>query len=260
MLQVVPAGGLDSPYVRWGWRVLFVVGAGVSLAFAVWYAKRVPESEAWQRSEAKARTPIRALLSGRSGRTFAQVFVLMTGMWLTSYMLTAVLPRLLAAPVGLDSTRITAILVVANAVVVFWYVGVGAASQRVGRRTTLMVGGAATAVLAPVVYALIVSGAVPSYPLLLVLVVLVTLLISTQWGCVTTYLNERFSVGVRASGYGLGYSLGMVVPAFYAFYQAGLQAFVPARYTAVVLLVLGGALTVLGAALGPDTRDTDLAR
>lgn len=259
MLQVVPAGGLDSPYVRWGWRVLFVIGAVVSLGFARWYAKRVPESEAWQRSEHKARTPVKDLLSGASGRNFAQVFVLMTGMWLTSYMLTAVLPKLLASPVGFGATRITAILVVANAVVAFWYLGSGIASQRIGRRTTLMIGGAASAVLAPFGYALVVSGGVRSFPLLLVLVVVVTLLMSTQWGCITTYLNERFAVGVRASGYGLGYSLGMVVPAFYAFYQAGLANLVPARYTAVVLLALGGVLTVVGAALGPDTRDTDLA-
>ncbi|GAA3519027.1 MFS transporter [Actinocatenispora rupis] len=259
MLQIVPAGDLDSPYVRWGWRVLFVIGAAVSLAFALWYAKRVPESEAWQRAEKKARTPVKELLTGQSGRNFAQVFVLMTGMWLTSYMLTAVLPKLLASPVGLGSTRITAILVVANAVVAFWYLGSGIASQRIGRRTTLMVGGAASAVLAPFGYALVVSGRVGSFPLLLVLVVLVTVLMSTQWGCITTYLNERFSVGVRASGYGLGYSLGMVVPAFYAFYQAGLESLVPARYTAVVLLALGGVLTVIGASLGPDTRENDLA-
>jgi hypothetical protein len=32
----------------------------------------------------------------------------------------------------------------------------------------------------------------------------------------------------------------------------------PYAYTPIVLLVLGGALTVLGAALGPETRDADI--
>jgi hypothetical protein len=34
--------------------------------------------------------------------------------------------------------------------------------------------------------------------------------------------GERFTTGVRASGYGIGYSLGVLIPGFYAFYLLGL--------------------------------------
>ncbi|WP_327090762.1 MFS transporter [Nonomuraea sp. NBC_01738] len=258
LLQILPAGGLDSPYVRYGWRVLFIAGALLAFGFAWWYARNVEESAAWKSSE-KVKTPIRELLSGSSGRTFLQVFVLTTGLWFTSYMLTAVLPGLMKTRAGLGPTQVTLTLVVANALVILVYLGAGVLSQKIGRRPLLIVGGVVCAILVPVPYAMVASGDVRSYGAVAALVIAITLLISVPWGCLTTYLNERFHVGVRASGYGLGYSLGMVVPAFYAFYQAGLSSFLPLHYTAVVLLCLGGLLTVLGAVLGPETRDVDMA-
>lgn len=258
LLQILPAGDLDSPYVRYGWRILFVAGALLAFGFAWWYARNVQESEAWKTAP-KAGTPVRELLSGASGRTFLQVFVLTTGLWFTSYMLTAVLPGLMKTRAGLGPTQVTLTLVVANALVILVYIGAGALSQRVGRRPLLIAGGVVCALLVPVPYALVAGGEVRSYPVVAALVVAITLLISVPWGCLTTYLNERFHVGVRASGYGLGYSLGMVVPAFYAFYQAGLSALMPLHYTALVLLCLGGVLTVAGAVLGPETRDVDMA-
>ena len=45
---------------------------------------------------------------------------------------------------------------------------------------------------------------------------------SPVWGVGPTYVNERFHTGVRALAYGLGYSLTVIIPSFYAFYQAGL--------------------------------------
>ena len=71
------------------------------------------------------------------------------------------------------------------------------------------------------------------------------------------YVSERFHVGVRASGYGLAYSLAVVLPSFYAFYQAGLSAFSPFEYTVLALLVIGALLIVVGAAWGPETKDVE---
>ena len=43
-----------------------------------------------------------------------------------------------------------------------------------------------------------------------------------SFGPVAAYLTERFPARVRASGFGTGYSLALVLPAFYSFYLAGL--------------------------------------
>jgi len=89
----------------------------------------------------------------------------------------------------------------------------------------------------------------------LVLTIVVNLLVVSCWGVITTYINERFHTGIRASGFGLGYSLAVVIPSFYAFYQSWLSHVMPSKYTALVLLVIGGVLISVGAAIGPETRD-----
>jgi hypothetical protein len=91
-----------------------------------------------------------------------------------------------------------------------------------------------------------------------VLVSAVTLLVNPCWAMITAYINERFATGIRASGFGLGYSLAVVIPSFYAFYQGLLGHVMSATYTALPLLVIGGLLITIGGAMGPETRDVDL--
>ncbi len=92
------------------------------------------------------------------------------------------------------------------------------------------------------------------------MVTVITVLVVSNWGLATTYINERFQTGVRASGFGLGYSLAVVPPGFYAYYQAGLGVVMPFEYTVLPLLVLGAALIVVGAVMGPETKDVDFTK
>lgn len=61
--------------------------------------------------------------------------------------------------------------------------------------------------------------------------------------------TERFPSRIRASGFGVGYSLALALPAFYSFYL-----------TPVVLIVIAGALVSIGGALGPEPGTADLRR
>ncbi|WP_028925100.1 MFS transporter [Pseudonocardia acaciae] len=254
LLRVLPANGPDSPYVQWGWRIPFVIGALLAFVFVAWFVRSVRESESWAGSE-KARRPLVDLFTGSNLRGLAQVFVLMTGVWLTLNMMSAVLPGLLTSALGLTSSTTTGLLIIVYAVLVGAYAGGGALSQHTGRRRYLMGSGVLIATLVPVGYGVIVSGSVGSLVGLAVLLIVVNILALSMWGAVTPYINERFATSVRASGFGVGYSLAVIVPSFYAFYQNGLAAFVPPRYTALVLLVLAGLLVFTGAAIGPETRD-----
>jgi len=257
LLFVMPSDGLDSPYVQWGWRIPFFLGAAIAFGFVIYYARSVSESEIFEKSGG-SESPIKDLFSGDNLKNFLQVFM-MTGFWLTLNTVAAVLPGLLGDPVGLSSTSVTITLVIANLVLVGGYVSAGVISQRVGRRPFLMVIGVIMAVVGTFFYYLLISAAPKNLFVVIVLATLITVLIVSPWGLVTTYINERFQTGVRASGFGLGYSLAVVLPAFYAFYQAGLEAFMPAQYTVLVLLVIGALLIVVGAAWGPETRDVDFA-
>jgi hypothetical protein len=68
---------------------------------------------------------------------------------------------------------------------------------------------------------------------------------------VTTYISERFPTHVRTSGYGLGYSLAVIIPAFAGAYTLALQHVMPCACTPVVLIALSGILIVIGALIGP---------
>ena len=92
----------------------------------------------------------------------------------------------------------------------------------------------------------------------IVLAATTVVLVGPCWAMITAYINERFHTGVRASGFGLGYSLAVILPSFYAFYQSLLGHVMSSTYTVLPLLVIGGVLITIGGALGPETRDVDL--
>jgi MFS family permease len=258
LLFVVPAGGLSSPYVQWGWRIPFLIGAVVAFAFVIYYMRSVSESEIWEESGG-SEAPLKNLFRGENLKNFLQVFVMMSGFWLTLYTASAMLPPLLSDPIGLSSTNLTITLVVANVVLAGTYVAAGLISQRTGRRPFLIVTGVIMTVVGTFLYYLLVSTAPKSLFLVILLTTVVTALIIWPWGLATTYINERFHTSVRASGFGLGYSLAVVIPAFYAYYQAGLAKIMPFEYTALPLLVIGAILIVVGAAWGPETKDVDFS-
>jgi MFS family permease len=258
LLKIIPAGDLHSPYVQWGWRIPFALGAVLAFGFVFWYARHVKESEAWKNAP-KAKAPLLELLQGRNLRNFLQVFTMMSGVWLGLNMASAVLPRLLRDPVGLSDTEVNVVLIISYAVLALAYVGAGVLSQRIGRRTFFILAGVLTTFAAPVLFGLIVGGALPGIAAVVLVTIVLNIIVLSGWGVVSTYINERFHVGIRASGYGVGYSLAVIIPAFYAFYQAGLAAFMPIEYTPLVLLALAGVLIWIGGAWGPETRDVDMA-
>lgn len=255
LLQVMPAGSLDSAYVQWGWRIPFAVGGLLALGWAWWYWRNVPESPTWQRQASKE--PLRELFRGPSLRGLLQVFALMSGLWLAFNMVGAVLPGLLRNEVGLRDTSVTLILVLAYAALVVSYLVAGVLSQAIGRRRFFLIQGILTALLAPFLFWLIVAGSGSAATVAMMTIALVLVVVST-YAVVTTYIIERFHTGVRSTAYGVGYTTAVILPAFYAFYQEGLGTFMAYELTPMVFLALGGALIVLGAYLGPETRDVDL--
>ncbi len=259
LLLFIPAGDINSPYVQWGWRIPFVIGSLLAFVLVIYYVYFVEESELFEESGGGG-SPLRQLFTERENLlSFLQVFVLMTGFWLTLQTVAAILPGLLGSQVGLSQTNTTITLVVSNVVLVGGYIASGVISQRVGRRAFLIVYGLVAAVAGTFLYYLLLSAPPRNFLLVILLATLITLLVVSCWGITTAYINERFQTGIRASGFGLGYSLAVIIPAFYAFYQAGLEIFMPAQYTALVLLVIGALLILLGAAWGPETKDVDFA-
>jgi MFS family permease len=258
VLTGFPAKGLDSPYVQWGWRIPFFVGAAMAFALAVYFHRFVEESQVWQRSS-RTEAPIRSLFRGANLVSFLQVFAVMTGFWLSLNAALAIMPGLLASQKGVTGPTLTIALVIAYTVLAVVYVIGGVISQRIGRRKYLMFSSVASAVFGTFSYYVLISTATNDLGMIVLLTTLTTVLIVAPGALGTAYVNERFQTGVRASGFGLGYSLAIVLPSFYVFYQTGLAVLMPYKYTVLPLVISGSLLIFLGAAWGPETKDVDVA-
>jgi MFS family permease len=261
--SVFPLAGPDSPYAVWGWRVPFVLGALLAFALAAYYVRSVSESEIWEAAEPTKRGsfPLRSVFTGASGRSFLQVFTMMTGFWLTQNMVTLYLPTtVLHTTLKLTGTQLTLTLLVAYACLVASYIGSGVLAQRIGRRRFFLILGPLIATVGSVLLWLLVTGTALPLGAVVLLVCAFSVLVTAPWGVVLPYINERFHTGVRASGFGLGFSVSVIIPSFYAFFLEGLGQVLPAALSAVLLLFLGGVLATVGAAAGPETRDVDFTR
>jgi hypothetical protein len=93
--------------------------------------------------------------------------------------------------------------------------------------------------------------------MIMALVCVLSILVTSPWGVIIIYINERFVTDVRATGFGIGFSLSVILPSFYAFYMNWLGAVMPFELTPVLLLALGAIIGTIGAAMGPETKDVD---
>jgi MFS family permease len=251
-------------YAAWGWRLLFVLGALASLGMLVYYRSRVVDAPIARRArrEPAADVPngsdapdgsvdsgIRAVLRGRWAGAFWQVFLLMTGLWLLTNTTVLLLTSQLGAASGLSATSVSVAMGIASCAQALAMALAGHLSTLVGRRRLFVLWGIAATVLGPVLWwaavgATSLAGAAALAALLQVVTV-------AAYGPVSAYLSERFPTRVRSTGYGMGYSLSLILPALYPFYLPGLSGVLGAHAAVLCLLALGGILLVVGAAAGP---------
>jgi len=224
MFVLFPLNGMNSPYAQWGWRIPFVLGAAL----------------------------------GKSGRSLLQVLVMMTGFWLTQNIITIFLPTgLLVKTLHLNGFQMSATLMLTYFVLFFSYIGAGLIAQRIGRRRFFVIIGPLIATVGAVLLYVLANVDGLSLPAIMALTCVLAVLVTSPWGVIVTYINERFVTDVRATGFGVGFSLSVIIPSFYAFYMNWLGAFMPLRLTSVVLLCVGGMLGMVGALMGPETKDVD---
>jgi MFS family permease len=255
VLQLAPAGGPSSAYVQWGWRIPFLVGRRAGLRPAVVPGARSGVGRVVARDQGgpaaaqpqpRAAAPRSAPGAAGDDRAVAH-----------ERSVVSVMPRLLLTEYDLSAVAVTWVLLLANVLLFAAFVVVGVLSQVVGRRAVLVAGAAVAGTAGLSAYALVASGK-PGGGLVVALVAAVHVLVVGAWGAASSYCNERFPTAVRSSGFGIGYSLSLVLPSLSAFYLAGLAMVMPFQYTQLVLLALGAGLLAWGASRGPETAAVDL--
>src|SRR6202034_1298659 len=148
---------------------------------------------------------------------------------------------------------LTSTLLISYTALFFSYIASGMIGQRIGRRTFFVVVGPLIAVIGSAILYYLIRAPGLSLGAIMALVCVLSILVTSPWGVIVTYINERFITDVRATGFGIGFSLSVIIPSFYAFYMNWLSAFMPLRMTAVALLCLGGLIGMVGALIGPET-------
>jgi MFS family permease len=256
VLSWLPSGDLHSAYVQWGWRIPFVIGALLAAVLFRYYLRQVHEPPASMTGE-RHKLPFVQLLV-KYPRALGQVFVLMTGTWLATNMEAAVTPAQLKAHLELSSKQVTLTMLVINAAAALSYPLFGLLSQRIGRRRFYIGYGLSVVVIGAGSYTLLMTsdgglGAVLGWA------VLIGIFTVGTFGPIAAYLTERFPASIRSTGYGVGYSLALIAPAFYQFYLQRFDGVMPAHLTPGVMLVLAGILISLGGFLGPETKDVDMS-
>ncbi len=259
LLRLAPAGSPHSAYVTWGWRIPFFLGGLFGCGAFLYCLLRVPESKVWAKAE-RAKSPLGDLWRGGNPRILGQVFLVMSGAWFTLNAVTSILPGVLLTVRHVDSVTVTNAQLIENVVMTVVLVPCGMLGQKIGRRTVLWMIGLAGCTLGPILYYVLVRSGYRNTVELIVLVTLINLCAMPVWAIITAYINERFSTGVRASGYGLGYSLATIIPAFSSFYMLALKRLgMPYEYTEVAIFALGGLLLMIGALSGPETNHIDIS-
>ncbi|MEW2544396.1 MFS transporter [Streptomyces sp. NPDC047002] len=256
MLQLMDSGNLHGAYVQWGWRVPFLIGAVLAALLFRYYLTQVHEPPP-ETTGQRHKLPFLRLLV-KYPRALGQVFVLMTGTWLATNVETAVTPAQLKSHLQLTSQQVTLAMLVMNGCATVAFPLFGLLSQRIGRRRFYIGYGAAVVVIGTGSYTLLMTsggglGAALGWGVLIGVFTIGT------FGPIAAYLTERFPSSVRSTGYGVGYSLALIAPAFYQFYLQQFDGVMPAHLAPAVLLALAGVLIGVGGFIGPETKDVDMA-
>jgi SHS family lactate transporter-like MFS transporter len=166
-----------------GWRGLFIIGALPAL-LVVYIRRNVPESPDWKARQSAPRVPVLTVLKQHLGLTIYAV-LMMTAFNFFSHGTQDIYPNLfLGVQHGFDHGTITTIALIYNAGAVIGGIAFGALSQRIGRRTAIVI----ACVLSLPVLPFWAFGTTP-----LVIGIgafLMQICVQGAWGVIPAHLNE----------------------------------------------------------------------
>lgn len=255
-LHTIPEDG----FLSWGWRVPFWLGFVVGIAYLAHYRK-VLEDDAVvaQRRDESRRAPLVELMTTHRSLIIG-VFLFTCGYWFATQMSVSFLPTLIVQVLGRSPNLETTLELISSVTTILMILLLASVAQRIGRRKLLMrwalvmaVGVAGAFLLLP----LAVHSGAPDW-LVGVIYVVAKTLPSAPLGVVLAYLNERFPASVRATGYGVGYMFGLILPGLYTYWLVWLGDFMPYEYAPVVPIFLGGLLMFWAVRRGPETNPRDI--
>ncbi|WP_248283186.1 MFS transporter [Cryobacterium arcticum] len=252
----------DEQFHTWGWRIPFLLSALVILAGWI-IRRRVQEPPVFLAQTdgvvAKRKLPIVELV-----QTHLWVLVRCILMTLTNVVGMATLIFGVAFATqegygnGFSASEFLWVTLVANIVAIVTIPFFGALSDKIGRRTLMLIGGLGGGLLAGVYLAAIEMG---SLPLVFVCVVVVQGIFFQMWNATfATFYQEQFPMRMRVTGFAVAQNVGLMIASFF---PSIFTAIAPPG-TANIPLVIGSLafgiclVAAVAAFLSDETRGTSL--
>lgn len=193
--------------VAWGWRIGFLLAAPMGL-IALYLRLKVDETPSFR--AVAARRGLATAPAARQARLLGQVFTtvgIVVVYSCTGYTFMVLMPTYLSKTLGMPLQQSYLVTLVNGAVAGLVVPFAGAWSDRVGRKSVMLVGTAATIVLSYPLFLMLRAG----FAAALVSLIVAGLLIGLVGGPLPALLSERFPTRTRATGVSLAYALSVAI-------------------------------------------------
>ncbi|KVV34722.1 sugar transporter [Burkholderia ubonensis] len=241
-------------YQTIGWRGMFMVG--VLPALLVLYVRTsVPESPAWKQMEQRPRPRLSTTLQ-QNWKLAIYAVVLMTAFNFFSHGTQDLYPTFLREQHHFDPHTVSWITIVLNIGAIVGGLTFGAASEKFGRRRTILV---AALIALPV----LPLWAYSSGPLALAAgAFLMQISVQGAWGIIPVHLNEISPDEIRATFPGFVYQLGNLLASGNATMQASVAVSHGNNYSFALALVCGIVAIVIAVLImfSPERRGVDMTQ
>ncbi len=246
---------------EFGWRVMFFTGLMGGL-LSLFVLRKVEESPMWLKAQeaakgdgSAARLRFLDLIAGEYRNITLLNIAVAAGGGAMYYLTSGFLPTMLDSVVEMPSGPRGGVLLVSSLVVVLASVIAGEASQRYGRRRTMLALGTINIVALPILTLFISRSDPGSTTRIMLAACLLAFLANAAYSPVMIFLNERYPTAIRSRGtavsWNTGFMLGGLLPTFVNLLSPTVSD-IPGR---LVAFIIGAAAVLIAAVLwSPETR------
>ncbi|MDW8846981.1 MFS transporter [Erwinia sp. MMLR14_017] len=196
----------DEELRSWGWRIPFALGAVLAVV-ALYLRRSLNETSDSKTRKHKDAGSLRGLWKNR--RAFIMVLGFTAGGSLSFYTFTTYMQKYLVNTSGMDTRTASAIMTAALFIFMLIQPFIGALSDKIGRRSSMLIFGGLAAICTVPVLTMLQS---VNSPWLAFMLVMISLLITSFYTSISGILKaEMFPPEVRALGVGLSYAVANAV-------------------------------------------------
>jgi MFS transporter, MHS family, proline/betaine transporter len=256
--------------LQYGWRIVLATGI-MPVFLAIYIRRHLPESPEFEKAKAMGqidKAPFLSLFKPPALWSFLQVFVFMTGLFLTDYAVYGFLPKILSGEGKFDTSTYAVIYGFALFCAFIGYNVYGWLSDYVGRKRLTQYYSVFLVVLGVPTFYVLHQAATAKNIALAIAGATMAAMLKLAWGILPAYLSERFPTKHRSVGVGFGYSSGALIGG------AGISLFVWWAHqipfikaiegddlwlSPSVILTIGAIMTFVSLLYSPETKDLELS-